>query len=178
LLRLDKLVGEEGRTESQEEGEAFADLGAALSRHVWRVYGEGWGCGLARCCIVFHSSFSVCFIQIELNLCCPVFPVLAVFTVFIRCGVPIRPFYPLTPNSQPPSSPPQVLSVPHSYPIPIDVYTEHETETEDWTLDDQADLDALNHSPYRRRRRRLEVGVWEWVGGGGFSPVFEQVIVI
>ena len=63
LLRLDKLVGEEGRTESQEEGEAFADLGAALSGHVWRVYGEGWGCGLARCCIVFHSLFSVCFIQ-------------------------------------------------------------------------------------------------------------------
>jgi len=67
LLRLDKFVGEEGRTESKEEGEAFADLGAALSGHVWRVYGEGWGCGLARCCIVFHSLFSVCFIQIELT---------------------------------------------------------------------------------------------------------------
>ena len=43
LLRLDKFVGEEGRTESQEEGDAIADLGPALSRHIWRLYWEGWG---------------------------------------------------------------------------------------------------------------------------------------
>ena len=45
LLRLDKLVGEEGRTESKEEGEAFADMGAALSGHVGGYMGRGGGVG-------------------------------------------------------------------------------------------------------------------------------------